>query len=804
MVFNFFAKISAAILLIILCSPVKAQQFDTLLARLDAEYPQEKIYCQFDKAVYNPGETIWFKAYLFSGNDLSLISKTLYAEMMDDKGNVLERKTVPLLQSTAAASFTLSEKIASPVVYIKAYTRWMLNFDSAFLFIKALPVILVKKSANKIVHTAPQVSLHFFPEGGDLVESIESRVAFKATDKKGLPVSISGEIVDKALKKITDFTSVHDGMGDFLLTPNDEPYTARWKDAFGQKHETILPSAKKNGVVLEVNNRGDNVEFNIKCSPGLAPEFDSVTVVGHLQQQLLFIAKAKPSAGKTSHATISTEGVPSGIAQVTLFNNKGRPVAERIVFLHQQNASFITDINTALKDVGKRKKNVIQVDVPDTIACNLSIAVTDASINAGSKTGDNILSHLLLTSDIKGCVHNPGYYFSSDADSVIDHLDLVMLTNGWRRFKWETVLAGIRPEIKYAPDNYITIYGKIFGLSSIQLANKELTGMLKVKNGNMQVMTIPVTRDGNFAVPSMMYYDTAKLYYQFNGDKDKVLTASASYQVNTDFLKPSITDHIDSNWLAGLTFPDSLTAQKNKQANALAFSERDKFNSLQVLSAVVIKAKQRSKTDSMNAAYTSGLFTGGDANTFIVEDDPSAAGGRTVLEYLQGKVAGLSISVNGSQSSLSWRGGTPALYINEMQGQVDMIQNTPLTDVAMIKVFRPPFIGAMGGGSGGAIAVYLKKGGGRHSDVTALNFVNIPGYSLTKEFYTPDYSQADQDIDAGDYRTTLYWNPFVMTDKTHRRILIPFYNNDITKKIRVVIEGCNAEGKLTREEKVFE
>ncbi len=113
-------------------------------------------------------------------------------------------------------------------------------------------------------------------------------------------------------------------------------------------------------------------------------------------------------------------------------------------------------------------------------------------------------------------------------------------------------------------------------------------------------------------------------------------------------------------------------------------------------------------------------------------------------------------------------------------------------------------MGSAGGGSGGAIAVYLKKGGSQNTDIKGLGFINIPGYSAIKEFYSPDYSQADQPTDESDYRTTLYWNPFVITDKTHRRILIPFYNNDITKKIRVIIEGVNAEGKLTREEKVFE
>nr|MBA2563773.1 hypothetical protein [Chitinophagaceae bacterium] len=244
--------------------------------------------------------------------------------------------------------------------------------------------------------------------------------------------------------------------------------------------------------------------------------------------------------------------------------------------------------------------------------------------------------------------------------------------------------------------------------------------------------------------------------------------------------------------------------QKSIQASASYLSELDKLKKVKVLSTISIKVQQRSKADSMDASYTSGLFKGGDGTTFILEGDPFANSAGTVLTYLQGKVAGLNIAGSGSQVSLSWRGGTPLLYLNEMQQQVDQVQSIPLSDVAMIKVFRPPFFGGLGGGSGGAIAIYLKKGGSRNENVRGLNFANVAGYSPVREFYSPDYAQADQSTEAGDYRTTLYWNPYVITDKTHRRILLPFYNNDITRKMKIIIEGCNAEGKLTRVEKIFE
>ena len=132
-----------------------------------------------------------------------------------------------------------------------------------------------------------------------------------------------------------------------------------------------------------------------------------------------------------------------------------------------------------------------------------------------------------------------------------------------------------------------------------------------------------------------------------------------------------------------------------------------------------------------------------------------------------------------------------------------MLQSMPMSNVALIKVFKPPFIGAMGGGGSGAIAVYTKKGSSAYNDVKGLDFVNIAGYSPNKEFYSPDYEK-DPELDKDDYRTTLYWNPFILTDKTNRKVMLTFFNNDISKRIRVVVEGMNAEGKLTRIEKIFE
>jgi hypothetical protein len=791
-----------AVFISVFSSQLNAQVYDSVLKVLDSRYPQEKLYLHFDRSYYNPGETIWFKAYIFAANLPSEISKTVYADLIDENGKVISRNISPVVMSSAAGSFEIPANITSSNVYLRAYTDWMLNFDSSFIYTKAIPVLQPKKTTAKVV---PKDFLQFFPESGDLVQGVESRVAFKATDVHGLPYKASGEVFDSKGKPVAKFSAAHDGMGFFTLAPAaNEKYKAVWKDTTGKTQQTSLPAAKKEGYVLRLDQNPGGITFGISRPDAGENQVEHVTIVGQVQQQLVYMATANVSKGKTVQGVIPTENIPAGILQLTLFSADRQPLAERIIFVNKQDYYFITDLNNPLKSTEKRKKNVIQIDVPDTIHTNLSVAITDADVNPQLPGESDIFSGVLLTSDLKGYIHNPAYYFSSEADSVAKHLDLVMMTNGWRRFKWEDALAGKFPVIRHLPSNYLTINGKINGLTRTELQQKELTGILEI-NKKQEFMTIPVGPDGTFSVPGLVFFDTAKLYYQFNNDKEKVLTSRGSFDIRSNLFRGRLDVKSDSGAMYHTVLPPKDVWAKNEELAEKNQQVLDARRKVQTLQAVTVTAKKKTKAEEMDERYTSGLFSRGDAYTFVLDDDISAKGALSVLNYLQGKVAGLQITGAGQQASMSWRGGSPTLFLNEMQTDVGMVESLTMADIAMIKVFRPPFFGATGGGSGGAIAVYTKKGGDmRNSSVKGLDFANIPGYSVQREFYSPDYSKYDDRHADADYRTTLYWNPYVLTDKNSRRIFYTFYNNDVTRRFRVIIEGCNTEGKLTRIEKIFE
>jgi hypothetical protein len=798
-------KYSSLLLLLFLSiasSNLYAQHFDSLLNELDTKYPQEKVYLQFDRSYYNPGETVWFKAYLTSDNLPSAISKTLYAELLDAKGTVLQRKTMPVVQASGASSFDLPDTIHSSTLYVRAYTSWMLNFDSSSLYLKPIGIITPFATAKKAIQAS--CSLHFFPEGGDLITGLNSRIAFKATNQYGIPVDVSGAVLDEKDNKITSFSSVHDGMGYFLITPlAGKMYKAVWKDRKGASHQTELPTAKMQGVVLSINNSNNQVSYTISRSDSVDNSFTFFYVVAQIQQQLVYSAQVNLSRKTVAIATIPADSFPDGIMQVTVFNAAQLPVAERIVFINHGNYYFNTDLHAADKNLDKRGHNALQIDVGGSLTSNLSVSVTDADLNTTTGNEQNIFSTLLLSSDLKGYIYNPAYYFSSDEDSVKQNLDLVMMTNGWRRFKWENLLTGQWPVIKYQPENYLSINGKVFGLSQSLLTNKEVTCIIKTKNANPQILTIPVSKEGEFKQSNIYFFDTAKVYYQFNNDKDKSLTSTASFSFYSSFVNIPARPGSLLNSLAPTT-PDSITMQKNLAAMKLLHEAFLNGNKIKVLDVVTVVARQKTEEEKMDEEYTSGFFSNGDAHVFILDNDPSSQGALNLVNYLQGKVAGLQISMDGSgNASATWRGGSPAFFLDEMNLDIQTAQTIPMSNIAMIKVFPPPFMGGPGGSSGGAIAVYTKKGSDKNSLVKGLDFSTIIGYSSVKEFYSPDYA-IKNDLTVGDYRNTLYWNPFVLMDKKTRRITVPFYNNDKCKKIKVIIEGINELGQLTREEKFFE
>jgi hypothetical protein len=787
---------------------LRAQGLDSMIKVYSEQVPEEKVYVHFDKDVYMAGETIWFKGYLFSGFSLAVTSKNFYAELINDKGVVLQRKVYPIVESATVGNFDLPDSLPAGNLIYRGYTTWMLNFDTAFIFQKN--IIITNKngiadSKKSVANAQRKVSLQFFPEGGNLVNTLESVVAFKANDEYGLPFLAKGNIISNKGAVVASFSSVHDGMGTFTLTPQaNETYQAVWTDAEGKQQTTPLPEAKAQGCVLKMSGVGKKKVFLINRTADVPAEWKNVYIIGLLGQERVYRAKANLEMTQSTSGAIPVDNFPSGILQVTVFSDKWEPIAERIVEVNNDNYHFDAQVNTPELNTNFRAKNTFEIEVDDTLLSNLSLSVTDAAI--GRETyADNIYSRVLLTGDIKGYVHNPAYYFSNNSDSLAAQLDLVMLTHGWRRYNWANLARGKKPVLKYPDESYLSLEARVFGVTTASplRSDEELGIFLQQKDSSTQFLQMKKVGPDKFSIPNLVFYDTASLHYQFMKDKKAEQEMSLSFGTNLykgvkkiDVANRPVNIQVDTSILSRTKFlADKLSRYGNRFAEGGA-----------VLQTVTVKAKVKNRLQELEDKYASGLFKGGDGYSFDLTSEP-VSGMYDIFSYLQGKVAGLQITGTGANASVSWRGSRTSLFLNEMPGDPSMLASVNINDIAYIKVLRPPFMGGFGGGAGGAIAIYTKKGNDARPTNSGRGLAKtiVTGYSSAKEFYSPNYKDLSASADVvADYRSTLYWNPVILTDSTRKKVRVEFYNNDITKAYRVVLEGVNEIGKMVRIEKVIQ
>ncbi|HEV7622094.1 MAG TPA: hypothetical protein VGO09_10180, partial [Flavisolibacter sp.] len=689
-----FLLASAQLILFSFCfEHASSQTVDSAIAKYATHSQQERAYIHFDKSSYYSGETVWFKVYLMSGLFPADESKTFYIDWVTDNGEVLYHSVSPLVEATTNGQFEIPAEYNGNFVHVRAYTKWMLNFDTSFIYRKDIR-ILSRNVGQKIQRPAIIPSIQFFPEGGDAVYGIMNKVAFKAADQWGRPVRIKGTIVTGKGELIDSLRVRHDGMGYFSFIPQPgTAYLSKWKDEKGNDHTTELPSIKASGLTMQIARNGTKCFIKLNVSPDAPTGLRNLHITGTMNQVVAFKADARLAQDGSIQKVVPTQSLPSGILIITVFDAEWNAIAERITFINNHDYSFQPAMEVTHWGLNRRARNEVQLTLPDSISsASFSISVTDAAIERD--TTYNIISHLLLSSDIKGDIYNPAYYFSNNSDSLVQNLDLVMLTHGWRRFKWEDVLKGKAPVIRYPRDtSYLTLSGQVFGVAKTQLSgNDNIVLMLKGKDSSNKMLIMPITRNGTFGDPTMVFFDTLHVYYHL---KSKFF-GNAEAKFMTDRL-PADNYKLASRFFNKGEYPGADTSGLYHHGllagEALRLYEASKGK---VMETITVTAKKKSTLQVLDEKYASGMFKAGDGYQFDLVSDPSSNAYPNIFTYLQGKVAGLQINAVSSPPSLQWRGGTPDVYLDEVHTDAEMLSSIPVNDIAYVKVFRPPFFGAPG------------------------------------------------------------------------------------------------------------
>lgn len=785
----------------------KAQDIDSALASFSKASPFEKAYVQFDNSKYVAGQTIWYKAYLMSGFEPSLLSKNFYLDWYDDDGKWLSSTVTPVFYSYSAGAFTVPANYAGRYIHAVGYTKWMRNFDSCYFFRQAFQIVSPAKRTGNRKPAADSPTIQFLPESGTLLAGRSNVIAFKAVNKQGLPENIAGIVINDKGDSITSFKSAHDGMGKFEIAPMpDEVYTAEWRDMEGKQHKTVLPPSEESGVNLIIEQGRSSRILHIQRTDVVPDRMYQATLVGQMYGRILFKVKINLADKQSITTSLPVDQLISGLLQVTIFDVNMQPICERVVYVKNDDFILHTAVRIDTLNTMKRGRNTLEIELQDTTYANLSLSVTDALTN--EPKGNNILSQLLLAGDLTGYINKPAYYFSSDQDSVNGHLDLVMLTNGWRRYKWDDMLRNPQVSLKYPKDTaYQSISGKIRNYQQTKGNKTESINLIFLaKDSNTSVFTMPVRPNGRFSAGNIIFYDTSKLYYSMNGS---ARVSRDNISIESDLLKadPGVVEKnlLSDRDTTGFASADYLFQEQRRS---------DSSNKKGILKEVIVYGKEKTRNRQLDQKYATGIFSSNAIASFDMGTLENTSHTESIFDFLTGKVQGLVVgnTLGGTASVgvVQYRGADVTFYLDERPILFTDLYLIDVHNIAYIKVFSPPFAGGFNSSGtnpgssvpgGGAIALYSRRTsnavyreGGLLPGIT--EFKTITGYTPVKEFYSPEYAEAEQSKANEDLRSTLLWDPWINLDKNHKKVILSFYNNDVTHAFRLVLEGMDGKGKL--------
>jgi hypothetical protein len=778
-----------------------AQKPEESLIRWSERSPIEKTYLHFDRDNYLAGETAWFKAYLYSDYQPDTISTSLYVELVNDATVVISRKILPVFLGGTSGQFELPDSLSTGSYLVRAYSPTMLNSPD-FIYQRSL-FIYGKKTNTAARPKEKMTRLEFFPEGGNLVNGFLTMVAFKATDENGLPADVSGQVRTEDGKDLASFSSFHDGMGMFELTPaaNEKYFVLLNGDPSAKKY--YLPERTDHGIALSLIPHPQGHFFEIH-QRGADPAFQAAYMIGQMQHHVVFRQDFKPVKEEVQ-GVINTKNLHSGILQVTFFNKEGLPLAERLCFVNNKEYIQPAELIADTVNFSGKGKNHFTISLKDTVTGSFSVSITDPDYQLLPSREENIYSGLLLTSDLKGYVHNPAYYFSADNDSVQMSLDLVMMTNGWRRFKWNELSRNGPPAANYKDLSYITLAGRV-NLRDVKkpFAEKPLLLLIIGADSTRTMQIVNTDKQGQFRLDSMLFFGSNRiLFSDIRGKKNQYINVTLSADSLSRLYNLPAMEKLP---------PAVSEIQLAGSQSRLAYDYDAILKaSGTMLEGIILKVKKKTLLEEMEEKYVSGMFSGDANKTIDLVNNKEADLYPNIFDYLLTKVPGIDVTNDGAMYTVYYRQTASAssmgpipmiLYLNEIETDASVIATIPADQVAMVKVFSS-FAGAVGNGAGGVLAIYTKKDADITSLSSAADMLGYRGYSVVKEFYAPDYTVDKTARDKADNRITLDWRPDIFVNHINPRIPVTFYNNDRTKQFRVVVEGMTTDGKMIFIEKII-
>ncbi|WP_248724477.1 TonB-dependent receptor plug domain-containing protein [Seonamhaeicola sp. ML3] len=747
--------------------------------------PNVLLKLKFEKEGYGKGSTVIAN---FEAKDLKnqpLKNKTLTFEVAVKGKNIISETIVTNTLGKAFPKFILPKDLETSDVTLNVLVPHKGTTESIS---RAVPVVL------------DHIDLQFFPESGKIIAGTENKIAFKALNEFGKPVDISGDIYDNNDNVVSPFKSFHDGMGAFDLNVNSNAsYYAKITSPFKSEKNIELPKVYSNGT-----------RFSVKV--------DSLNTVIQLfstekEQLFLEIRNAsktllKKPISNNKMFILNTKDYPIGISKFTILNAKNNILAERLVFLNPHKKLNI-DITLNKEIYNTREKVKATITTTDfnnnPIPSNLSLSIADNKLlTVADDKQDHILSGLLLSSELKGKIHKPAFYFNPKEAKSFRALDYIMLTHGWRDYINTSELTYENAE--YKPEQNDMHYGTVVTKKGKPV---EATLLLFDNKGN-KVLVFKTNKNGEFHFKSKQNTTSTLLAYTDDGQKLEIKKGYIKYRPKPNTLESENTPFKENPRLINKT-PQQKPIKKKVNANVALDDDTD------ALDEVVVVGYGTSNKASVVGAIS------------YIKTKDILSSQNDIAQVLQGQVPGVTVTQNstvpGSASNIRIRGNatisgnsTPLYVVDGVPQEEINISNIHPSQIRNITVLKDASATAVYGcrGANGVIVITTTADGGLSNwGKKKLKKANFNNYAIAnyytygprntnykRSFYMPQYESNVLPEERTDFRQTIYWNPIIETDEKGKAEF-EFYNSDAITSFKITAEGIGYNGLIGRKEKTF-
>lgn len=617
----------------------------------------------------------------------------------------------------------------------------------------------------------------FFPEGGALLSIPHQNVAFKAQGADGFSKEVEGFLFNSKGDTLTNFRSEHNGMGIFTMNPVDnETYyvTVRTNDSITKRFD--LPAIEPKGISIAMSHYKQEIRYEIQKTE--ATEWpQKLFLLAHTRGKLAILQPINP---KRTFGKMNDSLFTEGITHFMLIDEQGNALSERLIFVpdHKPNQWQITADQPTY---GKREKVSLQIAAKDNegnpVEGTFSVSITDRKSIQPDSLADNILSNLLLTSDLKGYVEDPAYYFLNQDARTLRSIDYLMMTHGWRRHKMENVLR--TPSLNFT--NYIekgqTISGRIMGFFGANVKKGPICVLAPKYN---IIATTETDEKGQFIV-NTSFRDSTTFLVQARTKK-----GFAGVDILMDPPQYPVATHKAPYLNGAATFMEDYL-----------MNTRDQYymeGGMRVYNLKEVTVTAKRERPSSKSIYTGGI------NTYTVEEDRLQGYGQTAFDAAS-RLPSVTIT-NGSEIHIRNNSEPAIIVIDDIvyEDASDILKDIQVSDMSSISLLRGADAVILGPrASGGAVVITLKDPRNLPARPAQGIITYTPlGYSESVEFYHPTYDTPEKkNAQRSDFRSTVYWNPELRLD-AEGKATIEYYTPDSTAPEDIIIEGVDKNGKVCR------